>query len=170
LEIWTIGHSTRTIDEFIRLLEGARIELVADVRKFPGSRRYPHFGQEQLERSLARAGIGYAHFPELGGRRSPQPDSPNTAWRNRAFRGYADYMSSEEFLEGMDRLKGMAKEKRSALMCAEAVWWSCHRSLIADYLKAAGWSVGHIMGEGKIQEHPYTSVAKVVAGQLSYSS
>ena len=170
LEIWTIGHSTRSIDEFIGLLKEQRIELVADVRQFPGSRRYPHFGRDQLEQSLAAGGMGYAHFPELGGRRSPLPDSPNTAWRNKAFRGYADYMSSGPFLAGIERLAGMAMVKRVAVMCAEAVWWSCHRSLIADYLKVAGWRVEHIMGEGKIQEHPFTGAAKVVGGQLSYRS
>src|SRR5438046_2493601 len=129
-QIWTIGHSTRAFDEFAALLQEQRIELLADVRLFPGSRRYPHFGKDQIEAALEREGIGYAHFPELGGRRKPQPDSPNTAWRNKAFQGYADYMWTDSFRQGIERLMKLADERRTAVMCAEAVWWSCHRSLI----------------------------------------
>ena len=169
-EIWTIGHSTRGNQEFISILDEQRIGGVADVRQFPGSRRYPHFGRDELEKSLAAAQIGYRHFPELGGRRSPQADSPNTAWRNKAFRGYADYMSSVAFQEGIKRLMELAAEKRVAIMCAEAVWWRCHRSLIADLLKAEGWRVLHILDEAKVAEHPFTSAARIVEGRLSYSA
>src|SRR5689334_19135925 len=129
-EIWTIGHSTRAIEEFIKLLKEQNIGVLADVRQFPGSRRYPQFGQEQLCKSLAKEGIEYVHFPELGGRRKARPDSPNTAWRNEAFRGYADYMMTGEFRAGMGRLLKLARRKRTAIMCAEAVWWRCHRGLI----------------------------------------
>ena len=167
-EIWTIGHSTRSAEEFTKLLQEQRIDVVADVRQFPGSRRYPHFGRDQLEQELEKAGIGYEHFPELGGRRNPKPDSPNTAWRNKAFRGYADYMATEPFQQGFEKLRTLAEAKRTAMMCAEAVWWSCHRGLLADLFKVQGWRVWHIMGEGKVQEHPYTGAARVINGRLSY--
>jgi uncharacterized protein (DUF488 family) len=167
-EIWTIGHSTRSAQEFIELLQEQRIQVVADVRQFPGSRRYPHFGKDQLAKELTGAGIGYQHFPELGGRRNPKPDSPNTAWRNKGFRGYADYMSSEAFQQGFETLSALAQTKRTAMMCAEAVWWSCHRGLLADLFKVKGWRVWHIMAQGKVPEHPYTGAARVVNGQLSY--
>ena len=169
-EIWTIGHSTRSIEEFICLLKAHEICALADVRHFPGSRRYPHFGQEQLSQSLAQADIEYVHFPELGGRRRPRADSPNMAWRNEAFRGYADYMMTGPFHEGIERLLSLACKKRTAVMCAEAVWWRCHRSLIADYLKAKGYRVLHILGPDKVQEHPFTSAARIEAGKLSYAA
>ncbi len=168
LEIWTIGHSTRCIEEFLGLLLDQQIQLLADVRHFPGSRRYPQFGREELPSSLARAGIEYRHFLELGGRRKPRPDSPNTTWRSEAFRAYADYMETEEFREGITRLQETAARQRTCLMCAEAVWWRCHRGLISDYLKVRGWRVLHILGPHKIQEHPYTSAARVLNGVLSY--
>jgi uncharacterized protein (DUF488 family) len=169
-EIWTIGHSTRSLEEFIGLLQEQQIEGLADVRQFPGSRRYPHFGRDHLEQELKRAGIDYVHYPELGGRRAPRPDSPNNAWRNKAFRGYADYMSTEPFVKGFQKLTELAKTKRTAMMCAEAVWWSCHRSLLADLFKSKGWRVLHIMGANKIQEHPYTGAARIVNGRLSYEA
>jgi uncharacterized protein (DUF488 family) len=169
-EIWTIGHSTRTIEEFIGLLKAQEIRAVADVRRFPGSRRHPQFGQEHFSESLAKEGIEYVHFPELGGRRGAQPNSPNTAWRNEAFRGYADYMMTEEFRAGMERLLKLARKKRTAIMCAEAVWWRCHRGLIADFLKAGGERVLHIMSPGKVDEHPFTGAARLVHGKLSYSA
>jgi uncharacterized protein (DUF488 family) len=168
-QIWTIGHSTRSAQEFIALLQEQQIKALADVRQFPGSRRYPHFGRDPLEKELLNAGITYDHFPELGGRRNPAPDSPNTAWRNKAFRGYADYMMSEPFQKGIERLTKLAQTKGTAMMCAEAVWWSCHRSLLADWFKSSGWRVWHIMGEHKLQEHPYTGAARMVNGQLSYT-
>jgi uncharacterized protein (DUF488 family) len=168
VQLWTIGHSNRSIEQFLELLTGQHIELLADVRRFPGSRRQPHFNSENLPKSLAHAGIDYVHFPELGGRRKTSPDSPNTVWRNEAFRGYADFMMTPEFRAGIERLLQLAGKKRTAIMCAEALWWQCHRSLIADYLKAAGHTVLHIMGSGKIQEHPFTSAARIVDGKLTY--
>jgi len=166
--IWTVGHSTRAIDELIRALQSFEIELVVDVRSFPGSRRYPQFNQENLRASLAGAGVEYLHLPELGGRRRAKPDSLNVAWRNEAFRGYADYMESVEFREGIGRLLNVAGTRRTAIMCAEAVWWRCHRSLISDFLKAQGIEVTHIMEVGKSEQHPFTSAAQIVNGKLSY--
>ena len=170
-QIWTIGHSTRKIDIFISLLAENGIKLIADVRMFPGSKRYPQFNKEALANSLSEHGIRYEHFPELGGRRKPKPDSRNTAWRNEAFRGYADYMETEEFRKGVDRLVDLAREVGpTAVMCAEAVWWRCHRALISDFLKAGGIEVMHIFDTNKIEPHPYTSAARVVDGQVSYRS
>jgi uncharacterized protein (DUF488 family) len=169
VRLWTIGHSNRTLEQFIELLGSQTIELLADVRRFPGSRRLPHFNQENLSKSLADAGIEYVHFPELGGRRKALANSPNNAWRVEAFRAYADFMMTPEFRAGIDRLLGLAQRKRTAIMCAEALWWQCHRSLIADYLKAAGHRVFHIMSPTKTDEHPFTSAAKMVNGKLSYA-
>lgn len=180
--IWTIGHSTRTIDEFVQLLRSFGIVLLADVRTYPGSRRYPQFNKPDLAASLTQAGVEYQHFPELGGRRRAKPDSINMAWRNEMFRGYADYMESDEFVAGIERLlalsqaasKGVGRQivsvgpRATAIMCAEAVWWRCHRSLIADYLKAKGMTVIHIMSQEKAEEHPFTSAARIVNGKLSY--
>ena len=169
--IWTIGHSTRKIDDFVSLLAENGIKLVADVRMFPGSRRYPQFGREALAKSLSDAGIGYEHFLELGGRRKTKPDSKNTAWRNESFRGYADYMETEGFRKGIERLIDLAeKSGPTAVMCAEAVWWRCHRSLISDYLKARGVEVLHILDHNKVEPHPFTSVARIVNGELSYTA
>jgi uncharacterized protein (DUF488 family) len=166
--IWTIGHSTLSIEQFLAVLGSFEIQLLIDVRSFPGSRRYPHFNKENLGASLRAAGIDYTHMPELGGRRKTRVDSQNVAWRNESFRGYADYMETEAFREGIDRLLNLASERRTVVMCAEAVWWRCHRSLIADYLKAGGVSVTHILGKEKSEEHPYTSAARIVKGRLSY--
>src|SRR5262245_58934041 len=170
LTIWTIGHSTRTIEDFLALLNAHKIESLVDVRHFPGSRRYPHFNKEQLAASLSKAGIQYHHLPQLGGRRRPRPDSHNTLWRNEAFRGYADYMETKSFAEGVDCLLDLARKKHIAIMCAEAVWWRCHRSLIADYLKARGHQVLHIQSATKAEEHPFTSAARIVNGKLSYQA
>src|SRR5207249_9527653 len=135
--IWTIGHSTRTIDDFISLLEENEIKLLADVRSLPGSKRYPQFNREALAVSLKARGIRYEHFRALGGRRKTNPDSRNTAWRNASFRGYADHMETERLQQGIERLLDVAAEAGpTAIMCAEAVWWRCHRSLISDYLKS----------------------------------
>jgi uncharacterized protein (DUF488 family) len=167
--IWTIGHSTRRIDIFLSLLEENGIKLVADVRMFPGSKRYPQFGREALAKSLNEHGIRYEHFPELGGRRKAKRDSKNTAWRNEAFRGYADYMETEDFRNGIARLVGLAHQSGpTAIMCAEAVWWRCHRSLISDYLKARSVEVIHILDEKKTEPHPFTFAAQIVNGDLSY--
>jgi uncharacterized protein (DUF488 family) len=170
MTIWTIGHSTRTIEEFVRALQSHGIKLVADVRLLPGSKRYPQFNKESLAKSLADHGIGYEHLPELGGRRKPRKNSRNAAWRNEAFRGYADYMETVEFSRGIAQLQEMTdKYGATAIMCAEAVWWRCHRSLIADYLKAQGGEVIHIIDRNKADPHPFTSAARMVDGKLSYS-
>jgi len=170
-QVWTIGHSTRKIDIFISLLEENGIKLIADVRQFPGSKRYPQFNQDALADSLGKAEIRYQHFPELGGRRKPRPDSPNIAWRNASFRGYADYMETEEFRKGVERLLDLAnKVGPTAIMCAEALWWRCHRALISDFLKVRGIEVIHIVDHNKTELHPFTSAARVVNGKLSYES
>ncbi len=169
-KVWTIGHSTRTIEEFIEALQAHEIKLIADVRLLPGSRRYPQFNKETLAKSLSDAGISYVHFPELGGRRKPRKDSRNTAWRNEAFRGYADHMETPEFVAGIARAKEVTEKRgRAAIMCAEAVWWKCHRSLIADYLKARGTEVIHIINANKTEPHPFTSAARIVNGTLDYA-
>jgi uncharacterized protein (DUF488 family) len=171
MRIWTIGHSTRSIDDFISLLKKNEIKLLADVRSLPGSKRYPQFNKDGLEQSLNAHGIRYEHFPELGGRRKPNADSRNTAWRNASFRGYADYMETEEFHKGVERLLAVAGEAGpAAIMCAEAVWWRCHRSLISDYLKACEIEVMHILDANKIEPHSFTSAAHIVKGQLSYGA
>ena len=169
MRIWTIGHSTRGIDEFIALLQENQIKLLIDVRAFPGSKRYPQFNKEALAKSLNGQGIRYEHFPELGGKRKAKPDSRNTSWRNASFRGYADYMETEQFQKGIERLLALAAAAGpTAIMCAEAVWWRCHRSLIADYLKARAFEVLHILGANKVDPHPYTPAARIVNGELNY--
>ena len=171
MKIWTVGHSTRNIDEFIGALQAHGIKLLADVRALPGSKRYPQFNQETLGKTLAELAIRYEHFPELGGRRKTTPKSKNTAWRNASFRGYADYMETEEFRGGVERLVDLANAVGpTAVMCAEAVWWSCHRALISDFLKARGVEVMHILDEKKSEPHPFTSAAKIVDGELSYQA
>ncbi len=171
MRIWTIGHSTRAIDVFISLLEEHGIRLLVDVRSLPGSKRYPQFNKDALVNSLGKSGINYEHFPELGGRRKAQPESKNTAWRNASFRGYADYMETDDFHKGIKRFLDLAAEAGpAAIMCAEAVWWRCHRALIADYLKAQGMEVRHVMDANKSEPHPYTSAARIVNGKLSYAA
>jgi uncharacterized protein DUF488 len=166
--IWTIGHSTRGAEEFVEILREHQIEVLVDVRSFPGSRRYPHFNKGPLSETLPEAGIEYLHAPELGGRRKPRPGSKNIAWQNEGFRGYADYMETADFQNGIKALLELGGSKRAAIMCAEALWWRCHRSLIADYLKARGVEVIHIVSTGKAELHPYTSAARVINGRLSY--
>jgi uncharacterized protein (DUF488 family) len=168
--IWTIGHSTHNLDEFIDMLKSFRIELVADIRSYPGSRRYPHFNKEALEVSLPENKMKYIHLIGLGGRRKARPDSINTGWRNVAFRGYADYMETDDFKKTIMELECIARKERTAYMCSEAVWWRCHRSLVSDYLKVNGWTVMHIMGIGNGEEHPYTSPARVVGEHLFYGN
>jgi uncharacterized protein (DUF488 family) len=169
IPIWTVGHSTRPISEFIAVLQSADITLVGDVRRFPGSRRYPQYNRPALADALADAEISYLALPEIGGRRPPRPDSPHTAWRNASFRGYADYMDTDAFRQGMERVIGIAGREHMALMCSEAVWWRCHRSLIADYLKIRGYTVVHLLSTANHEEHPYTSAAHIVQGQLTYT-
>ncbi|MGI8738871.1 MAG: DUF488 domain-containing protein [Gammaproteobacteria bacterium] len=156
--------------ELIVLLESASIEMVADVRRFPGSRRNPQFSQPNFSESLELAGIDYLALPELGGRRRPRADSPHTAWRNASFRGYADYMNTDAFRQGADRVIALAGHQRTALMCAEAVWWRCHRALIADYLKVRGHAVVHLLSPVRHDAHPYTSAASIVNDRLSYAA
>ena len=166
--IWTIGHSTRELEVLIAMLQSFAITLVADIRSFPGSRRYPQFNKEALEKSLPENHIQYLHIKELGGRRKALPGSLNAAWRNAAFRGYADYMETSDFRKGIQILEEAALKQKTAFMCSEAVWWRCHRSMVADYLKVQGWKPMHIMDIGKAIEHPFTSAATVLDGRLTY--
>ena len=168
LTVWTIGHSTRSLDEFLTLLTLNEIEKIADVRSFPGSRKYPHFGQEALAKALRERGVEYEWFKGLGGRRRPDPDSPHTSWRNTSFRAYADYMQTPGFQESLRELMEQASKTRIALMCAEAVWWRCHRSMVSDALCVEGIRVLHIMDEQHETVHPMTGPARVVNGRLSY--
>ncbi len=167
--IWTIGHSTRTIEEFLALLAEYGIETIADVRSFPGSRKYPQYGKDALAATLRDHGIAYQWFQILGGRRRTSEDSPNTAWRNASFRGYADYMSTAEFTEGLEALLEVASGSHVALMCAEAVWWRCHRSMVSDALCVRGVKVLHIMDDKHAVVHPMTSPARVEDGKLTYA-
>jgi uncharacterized protein (DUF488 family) len=164
--MYTIGHSTRTLDELIALLTESGVQRLADIRRYPGSRRYPHFSRESLERSLPENGIAYIHMPELGGRRKPEASSVNTAWRNDQFRAYADYMATVEFRAAIDRL--LSFEEATAIMCAEAVPWRCHRNLVADELVRRGVEVTHIIGEGKTQSHRMNPHAIVENDHLVY--
>ena len=166
--VWTIGHSIRLADEFDEILLAHQIGALVDVRSFPGSRRYPHFNKPELSSNLEAVGILYAHNPQLGGRRRPSRESKNMAWKNASFRAYADHMESEEFKQGIHDLLEIARAKPTAIMCAEALWWRCHRSLISDFLKAQGLAVIHILDEKKTEAHPYTSAARIVEGRLSY--
>ena len=168
--LWTIGHSTRPLDVFVGMLRSAQVACVGDVRRYPGSRRHPQFGGEALAQSLPRAGIEFVPMPELGGRRKPRADSPHTAWRNASFRGYADYMDTPAYRAARERLFALARRLPTAVMCAEAMWWSCHRRLIADDAKARGWTVIHLMGPDDAREHPWTGAARIVDGRLDYSA
>ena len=166
--IWTIGHSTRPFEELIEMLHSFRIETVTDVRSYPGSRKFPQYNKETLIQTFPDNHINYVHLKDLGGRRKVNPASKNTSWRHAAFRGYADYMETPEFKEGIKELETIALKERTAYMCSEAVWWRCHRSMISDYLKVHGWKVMHIMAINKEEDHPFTSPAKVVQGELNY--
>jgi uncharacterized protein (DUF488 family) len=168
LTIWTIGHSTRSAETFNQILSRHEIKNLVDVRSFPGSRRYPQFNQSALAQFLADHGITYEHLPSLGGRRRPSPNSKNTAWRNPSFRAYADHMETDEFKQGIETVLALAHETATTIMCAEALWWRCHRSLIADYLRAQGVTVIHITDKQHTEIHPFTAAARVINGQLSY--
>ena len=163
MRIYTIGHSTRSLDELIGLLRQHDVKRLADIRRFPGSRRYPHFSRDSLSVSLP---IEYVHVVELGGRRDPLPDSPNTAWRNAQFRGYADHMATAEFQNALDQL--LESDLPTAIMCAEAVPWRCHRNLVADELTRRGHEVIHILGPGASQRHVMNPMARVAEGKLVY--
>jgi uncharacterized protein (DUF488 family) len=166
--ILSIGHSTHPLEAFIQLLKAHGVTKVADVRSVPRSRHNPQFNRETLPEALEAAGIGYVHLPGLGGLRHARPDSPNRGWRNASFRGYADYMQTPEFAANLEALIRLAREDRLVLMCAEAVPWRCHRSLIADALSLRGLTVEHIMGLQGRQPHRLTGFARVEGLELTY--
>jgi len=166
--IYTIGHSNRSESEFLSLLKAFNIALLVDIRRFAGSAKWPQFSQGHLQQFLPGQGIGYLHLEALGGRRKIHKDSKNLAWRNPSFRAYADYTETNAFADAIGQLEVLAHQQLTAIMCAEAVWWRCHRALVADFLKAAGWQVYHIMGHGKATVHPYTSASQLINGHLSY--
>ena len=164
--IYTIGHSTRTLLEFVRLLREHDVARLADIRRYPGSRRHPHFSSESLAESLPRARILYEHFPDLGGRRNPLKNSPNGAWENGQFRGYADHMATEAFRQAIDRL--LDSDVATAIMCAEAVPWRCHRNLTSDELVRRGVEVIHILGPGSAQAHALSKMARLESDRVIY--
>ncbi|MCY7355136.1 MAG: DUF488 domain-containing protein [Lysobacter sp.] len=166
--LWTIGHSTRPWDAFAALLQEARIKALVDVRRFAGSRRNPQYSPLAMAPALHAIGIDYVAMPEFGGRRTADADSPNTAWRVAAFRGYADYMAAPEFVLARVQLMQRAQSQRTAVMCAEAVWWRCHRRLIADDFIARGWQVLHLLTLGRIEPHPLNASARMVDDVLRY--
>ena len=170
MAFFTVGHSTRSLEELTALLHEHEVTLLADVRTIPGSRRMPHFNQAALASALPRRGVDYVHLPELGGLRRPRPDSPNTGWRNASFRGYADYMAGQGFQDALERLIDLSQNRRVAIMCAEALPWRCHRSLIADALLIRGIDVCHILGPGSAQAHRLTPFARVERDRLTYSA
>ncbi len=170
LTVWTIGHSTRTADDFRQTLTAYGIRALVDVRRFPGSRRLPQFGSEELARDLDRAGIAYHWLESLGGRRRPNPDSANTAWRNDAFRAYADHIESDEFADGLNDLLMVAYGLNTVVMCAEVLWWRCHRRLLSDVLVTLGVEVVHIRDATHSEPHRLVEPARVVHGQLTYAS
>jgi uncharacterized protein (DUF488 family) len=166
--VWTIGHSTRSFDDFVATLQDAQIELVVDVRRLPGSRRLPHFDSEILEDALAQRGISYRWIAALGGRRRPAPGAASTAWTHPAFAAYAGHVETEEFAEGFTELSMLAGGLRTAIMCAEVLWWRCHRRLIADVLVSLGVPVVHLLAPGKSERHRLASPARLIDGRLSY--
>lgn len=166
--VWSIGHGTRSIEELLAVLNDAGIKVLADVRSAPGSRRHPQFGQAALAASLAGSRIEYAHLRGLGGRRDVAPDSPNVALKVDAFRGYADHMASPEFAADYARLDAFAREKPTAFMCAETLWWRCHRRMLSDRLTVDGWDVVHLLAPGKSEPHRLWDIARVVDGRLVY--
>ena len=168
MRISTIGHSTRSLPEFVELLRAHGVQHLVDVRTIPRSRHNPQFNRDALPEALRREGIAYTHMPELGGLRRARKDSPNTGWRNASFRGFADYMGTAEFDAGLGKLMELGEREAAAIMCAEAVPWRCHRSLISDALVARGVEVAHITGRGRAALHSLTSFAKVEGGQVTY--
>ena len=169
MRVWTVGHSTHSIDAFVALLVAHDIAEVADIRTVPKSRRHPHFHADALARSLPERGVAYVHLPHLGGWRHAAEESPNSAWRNQSFRGYADYAMGDEFADGLAQLRQLAAARRTAMMCSEALWWRCHRRLIADRLVAAGDTVCHIASGGRASAHQLTPFATVGStGQITY--
>jgi uncharacterized protein (DUF488 family) len=166
--VLTVGHSTRDLEDFVQLLQAHAVERVADVRTVPRSQRNPQFNRETLPEALRAYGIEYVHLPTLGGLRHPRADSPNRGWRNAGFRGFADYMATPDFALGLDELMELAAQRRTAIMCAEAVPWRCHRSLIADALVARGMPVEHILTENRRTPHTLTSWARVDGTAITY--
>ena len=167
-QVFTVGHSTRSLAQFIELLQGHAVASLVDVRTVPRSRRNPQFNRDTLPAALAHAGIGYAHDAGLGGFRRTGPESPNTAWRNASFRGYADYMQTPEFEQHLASLMDRARQTRLALMCAEAVPWRCHRSLIADALLVHGFRVDEIVSPTRSSAHALTPFARVEGTKITY--
>ena len=168
--VWTVGHSTRPIADFLDVLVAHGIEHVADVRRFPGSRRLPQYGEAALAEALAERGIAYRWFPALGGRRRPDPDSVNVGWRHPAFRAYADHVATEEFAEGLFELLMVAEGVRTVVMCAEVLWWRCHRRLIADVLVSRDVPVGHLREVTVAEPHRLAPPARLVRGRLTYAA
>ena len=167
--VWTVGHSTRSIEALLEILAAGGIKLLADVRRFPGSRRHPHFGQAPLAATLADGGIIYRHFEALGGRRTERlSNSPNTAWRVESFNAYADYMQSAEFRAALEQLTAIAEQTPTAVMCSEALPQKCHRRLIADALLVRGWQVRHLLSPKRIEDHALTRFARVAGLEISY--
>jgi uncharacterized protein (DUF488 family) len=169
-KIFSIGHSTHDLPTFVGLLDRHGIGHVVDVRSFPRSRRLPYFNAESLGPSLAAEGIDYTHLPALGGRRRPVAGSPNDGWRHPGFRGYADHMATDRFQEGLRNLEELAEQVPTAYLCAESLWWRCHRQLLSDALTVAGWRVQHILADGSLQPHPLTPFAVVEGGRITYPS
>jgi len=170
VEIWSVGHGARPLEEFLETLRAAEIGTLADVRSHPGSRRHPQFGAQSLATALGDVGIAYEHLPGLGGRREPHADSPHKALRVAAFRAYADHMSTDEFARGYERLISLAREARTAFMCAETLWWRCHRRLIADRLTVDGWQVTHLFAPGKSEPHVLWDAARIDNGNIVYDA
>lgn len=168
LGVFTVGHSNHPIEKFLGILRAHGIERVIDVRRFPASRKWPHFDAENLASSLPAAGIDYAGMPELGGRRKPRPDSPHVAWRTDAFRGYADFMDTEEFAVSLEKAIEIARERRSALMCAEALPWRCHRSILADAFLARGWEVLEILSAKEARARKLPDFARLEGERILY--
>src|SRR3954454_8489805 len=167
-DIFTVGHSTHSLDELVGLLRRHGVSALVDVRMYPRSRRMPHFNSDALSVSLPAEGISYLHVRELGGRRSPVPGSPNGGWREEQFQGYADHMATPEFAAGLERVEELARSTLAALMCAEGLWWRCHRRLTSDALLVRGWRVLHIAPDGATSEHELTPFAVVSDGRLTY--
>lgn len=168
-EIYTIGHSTLPIEKFIYVLKSNNIDLLLDIRSLPGSKANPQFNKENLEKTLKASGIGYIWLKDLGGRRyGLGKKSPNICWKNASFRGYADYMMTKEFADGIATLEEETRRHTTAMMCAESLYWRCHRWMVSDYLKSKGYKVIHIVGTGKLYPHNYSECAKIRKGRLSY--
>lgn len=169
IAVWTIGHSTHSIEQLVDLLRSHQIKQLADIRTVPKSRRNPQFHTDALAESLPGHGIGYRHLPRLGGWRKASADSPNGAWRNDSFRGYADYAMTTDFADGLAELRDLAAGERTAMMCSEALWWRCHRRIVADRLIAGGDTVCHIGSDGRLTAHELTDFAEIDAsGQITY--